>query len=49
MFNDIANIPILSVKKEKENIVPRPKYTKSQAMRNVYKAKVNNITKKRGK
>jgi len=25
------------------------KYTKAQAMRNVYKAKVNNITQKRGK
>ena len=51
MFNDIANIVVIAPEKQKENkeIVSRPKYTKSQAMRNVYKAKVNNITKKRGK
>jgi hypothetical protein len=49
MFNDIANITIISPQPDKIKIKPRPKYTKSDALRNVYKAKVDNITKKRGK
>ena len=49
MFDEIANIVIISPKTENKQIVPKPKYTKSDALRNVYKAKVSNINKKRGK
>jgi len=49
MFNDIANIAIITPKPEKKQSVSKPKYSKSQALRNVYKAKVSNINKKRGK
>ena len=46
MLGQILNIPIISNKPVKE--AERVKYTKSDALRNVYKAKVNKITKKRG-
>jgi len=49
MFDEIANIVIISPKPEHKQIVPKQKYTKSEALRNVYKAKVSNINKKRGK
>jgi|TARA_R100001594_G_C3963440_1_gene245961 hypothetical protein len=49
MFDEISNIPILKPALKKPNRQPGVKYTRSDAMRNIYKAKVNNITKKRGK
>ena len=49
MFNDIANIAIITPKPEEKQIVPKHKYTKSDALRNIYKVKVDKITKKRGK
>ena len=49
MFDEISNIPILKPALKKPNRQPGVKYTRPDAMRNIYKAKVNNITKKRGK
>jgi hypothetical protein len=48
MLDSIANIFIPSPKIPGENKI-RHKYTKSDALRNIYKAKVDKITKKRGK
>ena len=49
MFDEISNRPILKPALKKPNRQPGVKYTRSNAMRNIYKAKVDNITKKRGK
>ena len=49
MFDDIIDIPIFKPTLKKQKPKARPKYTKSEAIRNIYKAKVDNITKKRGK
>ena len=46
---DIIDIPIVKPALKKPKKKPRSKYTRSNALRNIYKAKVNNITKKRGK
>jgi|TARA_R110002012_G_C11328358_1_gene576716 hypothetical protein len=46
---DIIDIPIIKPALKKPKKKPRPKYTRSNTLRNIYKAKVNNITKKRGK
>jgi len=48
MLDSIAHISIPFPKITVENEV-RHKYTKSDALRNIYKAKVDKITKKRGK
>ena len=48
MLDSIANISIPFPKIPEEKKV-RHKYTKSDALRNVYKAKIDKITKKRGK
>jgi hypothetical protein len=48
MLDSIANISIPFPKIPDEEKI-RHKYTKSDALRNIYKAKVDKITKKRGK
>jgi len=48
MLDSIANISIPFPKIPEEKKV-RHKYTKSDALRNIYKVKVDKITKKRGK
>jgi|TARA_Y100000310_G_scaffold340858_1_gene438067 hypothetical protein len=48
MLDDIVNVPIISYAPIKKKNKEKPKYTKSDAMRNLYKAKVSSITKKRG-
>jgi|6_EtaG_2_1085325.scaffolds.fasta_scaffold142567_2 hypothetical protein len=49
MLKEIGNITILPTKFKQERSVQENKYTRSDALRNIYKAKVNTITKKRGK
>jgi len=49
MLDEIANIPIISRKVVPKKKQQRKKYTKSNALRNVYRAKVRSHNKKRGK
>jgi hypothetical protein len=48
MLNDIANITIMPHKNIKRPKQEQNKYTKSDALRNVYRAKVHTLINKRG-